>query len=106
MLVFHERQYIYKDGAIVNRCVYGGCGKSLRRLRIVRLAFRPYGRPGKSWSQIMRLRSLGLGEFEIVHEVGDNVLYHAQSWAASPKKVWVRYGDQSLVWIAATKCSQ
>jgi len=32
---------------------------------------------GKSWSQIMRLRSLGLGEFsEIVHEVGDNVLYH------------------------------
>ena len=21
-------------------------------------------------------------------------------------KVWVRYGDQSLVWIAATKCSQ
>jgi hypothetical protein len=38
--------------------------------------------------------------------VRDNVLYHAQSWAASPQKVWVRYGDQSLVWIAATKCSQ
>jgi hypothetical protein len=34
---------------------------------------------GKSWSQIMRLRSLGLGEFEIVHEVGDNVLYHSSS---------------------------
>jgi hypothetical protein len=28
----------------------------------------------------MRLRSLGLGEFsEIVHEVGDNVLYHSLS---------------------------
>ena len=27
---------------------------------------------GKSWPQIMRLRSLGL-EFEIVHEVSDNV---------------------------------
>src|SRR4029077_7999557 len=30
------------------------------------------GHPGKSWPQIMRLRSLGL-EFEIVHEVSDNV---------------------------------
>src|SRR5690348_1038494 len=42
---------------------------------------------GKSWSQIMRLRSLGLGEFsEIVHEVGDNVLYHSLSRLKDDRK--------------------
>jgi hypothetical protein len=48
---------------------------------------------GKSWSQIMRLRSLGLGEFsEIVHEVGDNVLYHSLFELASPRRVFGALG--------------
>jgi hypothetical protein len=38
-----------------------------------------------------------------LRDVGDSVLYHAQSWAANPQQVWVRYGDQSLVWIAAAR---
>src|ERR1700722_3592410 len=41
---------------------------------VLKLGIMPQKRAsGKSWSQIMRLRSLGLGEFEIVHKVGDNV---------------------------------
>jgi hypothetical protein len=44
----------------------------------------------------MRLRSLGLGEFEIVHEVGDNVLYHSQAGLISPRLQRVDYRNQTI----------
>jgi hypothetical protein len=62
---------------------------------------------GKSQSQTMRLRSLGLGEFEITHDVGDNVLYHSLSGLASGQQLRVVCPIQRLSahWFAPAKCA-
>jgi hypothetical protein len=41
--------------------------------------------------------------------VGDSVLYHSLPWVGKPAKgfgAFVRNGDYSLKWIAASKCAQ